>query len=477
MWLFSKKSSPSTQSSLKKESNFDKVMKRKLWIMIVTAIITMGVFTYFIIAYFSRLSTYNAEKETRLLQTSSYASVLDLDGSIDQNTLTDIVDDLVAKQDETITINNYLNTLRIPFESFLRYVYLPSLNIWQDPYTNEIDTSLVGGDFLAQNPYTDIAQIQQWTSFFKNMGSVYNEITSINVGAVVESDPFFYTPIKVSFVAPTRRAFLFLIDKLSLTSDKTNIMLLNEFFYHFWSQVRNVSDLDAQMQTILNEQQVVWEINDETRDSVLGYLLMQWKNDKIDSLPFVTNELLAQTVRDASWCDDRDNDETCRFLFREKFRTVPRLAYTLGYSSQTPASFQEFIVNIPPLLVIDTFTFDKNFDTNLGAETSYVGEVSLKVYGYGISTDEVDHIASALGQSCFVDGTLMSVTEAQKRISQTLLAQGDPGVVSSQRSKDLLEMQEIMSDMATKYEGLSSYKKVTRLFEVYRMLYDSSLCD
>jgi hypothetical protein len=36
-------------------------------------------------------------------------------------------------------------------------------------------------------------------------------------------------PITLSFTSPDKRSFLFLIDKISMTSQKQNIALINEF--------------------------------------------------------------------------------------------------------------------------------------------------------------------------------------------------------------------------------------------------------
>jgi len=59
--------------------------------------------------------------------------------------------------------------LSLPYDNFLHFLYIPSLNIWKNPFTNEIDTNLIGEKFLKNNPYSDISLIQQWTDFFKDM--------------------------------------------------------------------------------------------------------------------------------------------------------------------------------------------------------------------------------------------------------------------------------------------------------------------
>jgi len=45
-------------------------------------------------------------------------------------------------------------------------------------------------------------------------------------------------PITVSFRANSKRAFLLLSDKLSMTSNKENISLINEFFYYLRNEIK-----------------------------------------------------------------------------------------------------------------------------------------------------------------------------------------------------------------------------------------------
>jgi len=61
----------------------------------------------------------------------------------------------------------------------------------------------------------------------------------MKIGDFVEDDKgFFNMPITVSFVANSKRAFLLLADKLSITSNKENISLINEFFYYLRGEIK-----------------------------------------------------------------------------------------------------------------------------------------------------------------------------------------------------------------------------------------------
>jgi len=40
-------------------------------------------------------------------------------------------------------------------------MYLPSLNVWKEKYTDKIDINLMGLKFLEKNPYNDITLLQK----------------------------------------------------------------------------------------------------------------------------------------------------------------------------------------------------------------------------------------------------------------------------------------------------------------------------
>ena len=118
---------------------------------------------------------------------------------------------------------------------------LPSLYIRKDPYTAEVDTQLVGRKFVEQNPFTDTALIQYRSNFMRNVGdgTDYIAIKDMTLKPLEEENNIFSIPLTVSFIAPSKRAFLLLIDKLSLTSQETNISLMNEFFYYLRQAIKD----------------------------------------------------------------------------------------------------------------------------------------------------------------------------------------------------------------------------------------------
>ena len=61
----------------------------------------------------------------------------------------------------------------------------------------------------------------------------------MKIGDFVEDEKgLFSMPITVSFVANSKRAFLLLADKLSMTSNKENVSLIDEFFYYLWNEIK-----------------------------------------------------------------------------------------------------------------------------------------------------------------------------------------------------------------------------------------------
>lgn len=164
-------------------------MKHSVQIVALVALIALGVCGYFVFHYFSAMSAYRAQQSEVLPDRKSHytnAPSFSVDG-INSTTAYSLLESYAALNKKQEDSKEQLRSFRQPFMSFLRYVYLPSLNVWKNPFTDEIDVALMGERFLENNPYTDIALINQWTDFFKDMGSgIYNTIDSIVVNDIVE---------------------------------------------------------------------------------------------------------------------------------------------------------------------------------------------------------------------------------------------------------------------------------------------------
>lgn len=471
-----------TNAAHKQHSVFENSMKKSLYLMWGIAFVAVWFLVYFIIRYMTRMADYDTYASSYIPNPINHQLSPVLNGEtipwVSTVSIFDMLDGYISLNQEETLITDNLYSYRIPFNSFLRFLYLPSLNVWKDPFVDTIDTTMMGSRFLEKNPYTDISLINQWTDFFKYMGSnTYNEIDSIVVNELVEEGQFFYIPIQVSFTAPSRRAFLFLLDKLSLTSDKNNIMLVNEFFYHLWESIQASGEVAPYLEELSLENNLPFMADSDSSNNLLAYALMHWKEWEIASLPFLTEDVLRATVRSASWCRDNASQEVCEFQFREKFRSIPRLAYTLWSSSVSTEDLLTFLSDIPPLIVLENFTFEKQYDAVLGGDASYEWSITMKVYGSGIADSEVSEIGSILGNQCFGSSQVLSIWYAQSLVQKDLLEDVDPNVVSLQRSKDLLELQGLLSTMDQQYEWLTNYQKIIKLFETYRMLDDALFCE
>jgi len=152
--------------------------------------------------------------------------------------------------------------------------------------------------------------------------------------------------VTVSFVAPTKRAFLLLVDKLSLTSQEETISLINQFFYHLRA-------------AISQDPSVAEKAADQDVNTYIGQYLYQWAfADGPNSL--VTTGSLLQAVQDTAQCQLL-NIQTCLYTFRNTYRSIPQLAYGIGLdiNTQSIQALRRFIQELPPLITIADFNFQK----------------------------------------------------------------------------------------------------------------------
>lgn len=408
-------------------------------------------------------------------------SQLDRSDTLKENkALWQTVEDMLTYNDQlrqqVTSYTRYREELSLPYTHFLHYIYTPSLNIRKDNFTQEIDTTLIGEKYLAKNPYNDIALIQRWTDFFKDMGTIdqYNTITNISIGAVTnQSGWFFGIPITVQFETPDRRSFLLLVNKLSMTSYADNVSLISEFMYNLRAIIKN--DKKDIIQTELAWLQLSWV---RTEDEFLGYRLYKriYDDMSIDSLidATVINKAIAQTA----WCTDQSSEQ-CLYMFRDKYRTIPYLAYGIARPwTDVVLGLREFLRELPPLIGIDSFSFDRKAKKTLGRayDNGYKWSISITVYGRDVAPQEMEEIAVLLWKKCFRDGGMMSVDRGAQRIEKLIEQLGGEDI-NIARSTSLQDMKKYFADMTKSYDSLPYYKKVIRLFEVYRTLLEWNACD
>lgn len=379
-------------------------------------------------------------------------------------------------QKETQQAQQQREKLSLPYVNFLHFFYVPSLNIWKDPFSWDIDTTLVGEKYLQNNPYSDIELIQKRTNFFKDMGVAdqYNTITDISLWSLQTVEGWFFAlPITVQFETPDRRSFLLLVSKLSMTSYADNVALINEYMFYLWESIKKKKS--DQMKVMLGSWALPSLIKNE--DQLIGYELYQWViNDTATSL--IDDEVVNDSISKAAGCVDQSPEE-CLYVFREKFRSVPYLAYGIARENIAPSQWlKQFFSTLPPLISLDSFSFDqKSQKWKKTRDEWYRGSISIKVYGKDLLANDVDEIAKKLWVLCFQNGQELSPWYGVTVVNRLIDQLGQQDAMNTKRSNQLNQILLYIQKIQSEYDTLNNYKKVIRLFESYRTLQEGNACD
>lgn len=372
----------------------------------------------------------------------------------DQNTakiISEVSALYTTKKDQFNQTNDYYQNLQTPYENFLQYFFLPPLNIWKDKYTGKIDETLIGKKYLEDNTYLDVNLISQWTDFFKNIGwdSSQNEIKSISIWAIGEKESWtFSIPIDVTFSAQKKRPFLLLVDKLSITSNRENVSLINDFFFNFWN--------------------VLKEKDDTKSDQQIGEELYAWAHSGTSN--YVTDDDVVKAIRNTASCDQTTEAQLCYFNFREKMRTIPSLAYGVWVQQSSKAyELKLFLQGLPPLINVKSFVFQKK------ADWSYDGQISMEAYGKWMSEAELQEIATYLWSKC-ANGLVLSPAVAISQLDEVIRSTTTISQISNEKSKDLNDLREMFEEVSKTYDGLPWFQKAVQLFNIYRMLSENHMC-
>jgi len=459
--------------------------------MLLIALTTSGLAIYFALQLYSDINVLNG-KSSELNNLSSYdtqiLAVNDITQPILKNsdTITDLLQENKTTEWEITKYTDYLNALQVPYTYLLQYLYLPSLNVWKSKYTDKIDTNLIGINFLEKNPFNDITLLQKRGDFFKNLGdnNESNDILDMKIGDFVEDQTgFFSMPITVSFVANSKRAFLLLADKLSMTSNKENISLINEFFYYLRNEIKKDKDkeiktLESGYATIFGSGDLSAEAGKVNDDKLIGYTLY---NRIFNNGPntLIDDQIIDKTIKSIISCDN-ETDEVCYYKFRERYRDIPTFGYLLGtdFGTNGAENLKQFMLQLPPIFSIQDFEFDKIKSPTLSdvSNSKYQGKITIVVYGRSASAQEVDQIAQALGNKCLGENRPLTVQDGLNLIQSAIVKLSDVNKIDKSYSDNLRELQWIIQQLDTDYPTLSNYKKTIKLFELYRMLYDAGLC-
>lgn len=455
--------------------------------MLFLAIITSWLAIYFGIQLYGDIAALNG-KSSQLANISSYDMRILENNPTTQNvlktseTIKDLLQENITTETEISKYTDYLHSLQIPYTYLLKYIYLPSLNVWKENYTDKIDTNLIGINFLKNNPFNDITLLQKRGDFFKNVGdnNESNDVLDMKIGEFTEDDKGFFTmPITVSFIANSKRAFLLLSDKLSMTSNKENISLINEFFYYLRSEIRKdkekeIKSLESEYITkfwsgdrwSIDQAKMIWYY-------LYNWIFKDWKNILID------DNVIDKTIKSIVSCNNESN-EICYYKFRERYRDVSTFGYLLGtdFGSNGAENLKKFMLQLPPIFSIQNFEFDKIKSPTLSdaSNSKYQWKVTILVYGRSASSQEVDQIANALGLKCLGENKMLTTQEGNAMIQSAIMKLSDVNKIDKSYADNLRELQGIVQQLDKDFPTLGNYKKTIKLFELYRMLSDAGLC-
>lgn len=470
---------------LAKFYNFFKDNKNNSKIMLLIASITSLLAILFAVQLYNDIRLLNG-RTSELANLSSYDTRTLESDPITQNILknSDTIKDLLQEnrisKGEINKYTEYLHSLQIPYTYLLKYIYLPSLNVWKENYTNTIDSNLIWIKFLEKNPFNDITLLQKRGDFFKNLGdnNESNDILDMKIGDFVEDDKWFFSmPITVSFVANSKRAFLLLADKLSITSNKENISLINEFFYYLRAEIKKgkekeIKDLESDYVSIFGSGEVV------DQDKMIGYHIYNWIFNGTDNI-LIDDNIIDKTIKSSISCNN-ESDEVCYYKFRERYRNIPTFGYLLGTEFGTNGSenLKRFMMQLPPIFSIQEFEFDKIKSPTVSDVTNskYQGKVTILVYGRSASVQEVDQIAKSLGQKCLGEDKPFTTQDGLNMVQNAIVKLSDVNKIDKSYGDNLWELKGIIENLNASFPTLSNYKKTIKLFELYRMVFDAGLC-
>ncbi len=438
--------------------SFVRSHKNMMTIMIPIAIAAVWLCIYFIVRTIL-LHYYFANNPNLLSDTSQYNTSIVSWFDQQYDTIPDAIGWL---QELTTTVSryqNYVQSLQTPYTEFLQHRLLPSLFIRQDPYTEEIDTSIVWRRFINENPFTDTALIQYWSDFFRNVGdgTDYILIKDMQLWTMNQWEELFTIPVTVSFLAPTKRAFLLLVDKLSLTSQEATISLINQFFYHLRIAIED---------TI--------EEKPEYQDQYIGKYLYEWAfNDGPGDL--ITTDAITQAIEETAQCQLLSK-QACLYTFRSIYRSIPQLAYGVGLRVDQDAinALKRFIQNLPPVITVADFNFQRS-PASVGSMPEYEWSVVIHMHGKSVQQEDLDQVAFVLGEQCLGNNIFLSPQTAGDIVDQYLRRIADTQI-AQQQSTQLLQLSRLISQDQESFETLSNYQKVIKLFELHRMLDDAGIC-
>ena len=501
-WLFNKNDGEEWKNSKNYKKTFTFTRKDSVVSVCISVVIVIWAFFYGMEVYnkytemnnnygvLKDLSTYNLKANTSLLSSySDWKEVKDL------NTLISIYNEL---EDTIASDKLFEEQQKSYYEILLQNIYLPSLNVWKDPYTKNFDMTVLWQKYLENDKFQDLYLIQYRSDFVKYVwnDSDYNNIENITIWEKVdlEDSDYFYTPITISFTSPSKRSFLLLVNKLSITSNQNNIALLNEFFFYLLNAVKEkkTDDIDKLMQkywdifsSSSNREfsKTFTELTDEERstymDRVIGYDLYHWVTGDSES-SLIDDEIIVKAIRDSALCNKSDTNQKCFYDFRDKYRNIPYLAYKVALEKQANRTewLLNFLRDLPPAIAIKDFWFEKYSNSSFlnNEQEQYEWQFTFNAYGRNITVPEIEEAANTLWKLCFGEwaNKVISPDTALSRVEEVIWALWWSREYLNVST--LWELQWLLNKLKEWYDKMTNYEKMIKLFEIWRMMNDANLC-
>jgi len=393
-------------------------------------------------------------------------------------TIFDLTKNYYSALEEKKKIEAKFEKYQAAYNHFLKYLYLPSLNIWKDPYTNKVDLTLIWPRFIRKNPFMDTNLITKRTSFFKHVGFSKdrfppNDIKSLKIWkmSIDKKNNIFFIPISVELITSNRKTFIALVNKLSLTANKKNIALINEFFYYLFNEIKQEQEKGRKK----IDYKTIWKY------------FYYWITNKTSDNPLLTSTALYKAIKDAAWCNSNSKEE-CYYLFRKEYESIPALAYNLWVSNSI-VSFNKkkeflraFLKELPPLIEIENFVFNKTISKSIESlwEDQYVVQINFKIFWNNITTEEVSNISQVLAQACFWTWwknipKRLTYKLAYDLVNNILMKTSEKKVksITTYNYRQILNYLHQFIENEKKY---NNYEKAIKLFETYRILKANGFC-
>ena len=289
-----------------------------------------------------------------------------------------------------------------------------------------------------------------------------------------------------------------------MTSNQSNIALLDEFFSYLLNAINDgkSEEINQLMEDYREDfssssswewpsdlADLTWEDLIDYRNQVIWYNLYHWiKGNLGEDTELIDDDIIIRAIRNTASCDELADDDSkevenkmCFYNFREKYRDLPYLAYKIGLEKQAnrKKGLLEFLQNLPPIIAITDFSFDRHSSSSFlnDEEGEYEWNVTFRVYGKNISPSELDEASLMLWKLCFWNDSDIHISPslALDRVKSTIAAYWEDR--EYRNAFLLLELQDLFTDIQETYDGLTDYKKMIKLFEIWRMMNEGNLCE